>query len=612
MPNITEQEQWLRQRGFNVEEYKNRLGSGYADWVNQTYDYNIQGGDALRDKEAWLGTQGFNTAEYKNRLGAGYSDWVNQTYGYNNQPINRGTGRNQVTTAGTTRANTVVPPQYTQATSSDALGNITSDLGALDPGNIYIDDIASSFTRNILQQYGQDTEDALRYLRQAGQAGITGYQDLADFYNQSAGQINSLASQYGNIANQTYGTAANLINQSAQAGSRGISDAYNTGAATSDMAAQRALEYSQKGAQGQLADTDKMLSYYKSLAAQNRLPGQSLIEQNMGQNTAEAIRRMKEMGGSSLALLGGAANVYGNQQAGIRDLGIQAAQYQAGNQANLANAATNAIGLRSNAYGQQAAAQQIYGQNAQQTAALRGYGQEASTNMLTNAAQTSANMYGGAQERALANQQSAFGTGVNWQAAGKAGLTQAQADAPGNLSNYYSALSGQTSGLLQTLMDQRLGAEQQQADLQRRSILDATQTAGAGLQYATDAQNQAWQYNQLLPYQNLYNYYNQQQAAYDPFAAMMQMYGEKAGIQYGTQQQQAYNQAAQQAQNQQTIVKAMELVPYVGTLVKAGSANNYNYTAPQSSYNYGGSYYPKYNTDNQDITYDKSLPVGFY
>lgn len=510
MANLTEQEQWLRQQGMDVDQAKSRMAMGeYQAWVNQTYNYNMQGGDALRDKEAWLGAQGFNTAEYKNRLGAGYADWVNQTYDYNNKSTGRGRGtsRNPVTTGGTSGyGGGTSGGGSTYTASSNPFQDILNRMNSLDPNQTYIDDISSSFTNNIMKQYGLDTAEALKYLKKAGEQGIAGYQGLSDFYNQSAAQINSLASKYVDIAEQTYGTAANKINQYAQTGAQGILDAYNTGANTSDLAAQRALEASQKGAQGQLADTDKMLSYYKSLAAQNQLPGQSLIEQSLGQNTAEAVRRMKEMGGSSLALLGGAANIYGNQQTGIRDLGIQAAQYQAGNQAALANAATGAIGLRAGAWNQMAGAQTAFGQNAQQTAAMRGLGQQASANMLTGAAYDAANLYGTAQERALANKQSAFETGVGWQATGKEGLTQAKMDASGNLAGYYSTLSTQTSNLLQDLMTQRIDAETKQADLNRRALIDQASMAESAFNAKTQAENDAWLKNQYEQWANWFNY----------------------------------------------------------------------------------------------------------
>ena len=229
------------------------------------------------------------------------------------------------------------------------------------------DSINQSYTRNILQQYQHDTGQALQYLENAGAAGVTGYSGLNDFYSQAAGQANTMAQNQVNMTKSIYGGAYNTARDSAG----------------------KALGFGMQAGQGQLADTGKMMGYYQRLAAQNQLPGQSLIEQNLGQNTAESIARMKEMGGNSMALLGATGNVYNQQQAGMRDVGMQAAQYQAGNQAAQAGAAQQAIGLRAGAYGQMANAQTGYG----------------------NAMQNAASQYGGAMERANLNKQNVFGQG---------------------------------------------------------------------------------------------------------------------------------------------------------------------------------------------------------
>jgi hypothetical protein len=354
---------------------------------------------------------------------------------------------------------------YTLASGSNPFANIQADMGAEDPSKIYIDQTSQSYTKNILDQYQKDTGSALGYLQKAGQAGVAGYGGLNDFYSQAAAQNNAMALNQGRQMENTYGSAYK----------------------TATDAAGQALGYGMQAGQGQLADTGKMMGYYQSLAAKNQLPGQSLIEQNLGQNTAEAMARMKEMGGSSMALLGASGNMYNQQQAGLRDIGIQASQYQAGNQQAQAQAAQQAIGLRAGAYGQMAGAQNLYGQNMQ----------------------NAASQYGGAQERYMANQQNVYGQGVGWQATGKEGLTQAQMAEQGNLSSFYGNQAGQTSGLLQSLMQQRLQAEQQQADLQRRALLDQQGAAGAGYTAATEAENQSWQQNQYNQWQNQMGYWGQ-------------------------------------------------------------------------------------------------------
>ena len=230
-----------------------------------------------------------------------------------------------------------------------------------------------------------------------------------------------------------------------------------------------------------------MMGYYQRLAAQNQLPGQSLIEQNLGQNTAESIARMKEMGGNSMALLGATGNVYNQQQAGMRDVGMQAAQYQAGNQAAQAGAAQQAIGLRAGAYGQMANAQTGYG----------------------NAMQNAASQYGGAMERANLNKQNVFGQGVGWQATGREGLTRAQMNEQENLSDFMSNQATGNSNLLQNLEARRREAVQQQADLTRRALLDQGTAEGAGLEKASDTEYQQWLENQKGQFSNMFNWYNQ-------------------------------------------------------------------------------------------------------
>lgn len=293
----------------------------------------------------------------------------------------------------------VVPTPY------DYTG-LMNGLNSLNPGDINIDSTASMFTNAALSQYGQNSADQLKYLQQAGQAGIQGYQGIL-------GTLQGGVSDYLKNINQ--------------------------------------------GAQAELGGIQGTLGYYQSLANRNQLPGQNIMEQNMQGGTANALNRVREFGGSSQGALGAITNLYGQQQQGMRDIGMGAAQYQAQNQQNLAGYMGTVGGQRAGVY----------------------------------------NRMG---EAGLAGAQ------VNAQ--GQQMLTQAQQSAAGDVSNYYGAQATQGSQFLQSLMQQRLAAEQQQADLQRRSILDVASTVGSGIQAETDASNLNYMNNQVLPYTNYANYFN--------------------------------------------------------------------------------------------------------
>jgi hypothetical protein len=98
--------------------------------------------------------------------------------------------------------------------------------------------------------------------------------------------------------------------------------------------------------------------------------------------------------------------------------------------------------------------------------------------------------------------------GANTVAQGQQMLTQAQQAQQGDVSTYYGNQAVQGSSFLQGLMQQRLAAEQQQADLARRSILDVQSTVGAGLEAQTNASNQSYLYNVMYPQQSQTSYLN--------------------------------------------------------------------------------------------------------
>ena len=66
----------------------------------------------------------------------------------------------------------------------------------------------------------------------------------------------------------------------------------------------------------------------RNLATDTRLPGQSLMEQNIGAATAAGNRQIQETGTSTAERLGALSGLYTGQQQQFRDLGIQGAQQQ--------------------------------------------------------------------------------------------------------------------------------------------------------------------------------------------------------------------------------------------------------------------------------------------
>lgn len=361
--------------------------------------------------------------------------------------------------------------QFNPGVGSGMFGGLINSMNQLDPGNIYIDNISQGFTNAQLNQYGQDVANAGTYQQQAGAANIAGYQGILNTANQTADQYMNAAAGYQGITDQ-YGQSANALRQ------------YGNDAANQNMA------YAQTGASAQLNNLTGMLGMYQTAANQNQLPGQRIIEQNLGATTSQALNRVREFGGGSNAALGAITDIYGSQMGAQRDIGLQAAQFQNQNQQNYMQAVGAAGQQYGNIYGQ-------LGNAAVNSGAIR-----------SQAEQAASGMYGGAMERQLSNTQGAIQQAGQMRVLGQQGLTEAQSGAAQNMANYYNNLAPQTANMLSSLQQQRMGAEMTQANLSRQAILDAANIMGQGLQTGAQYQDQAWQQNNLAPYQNQMNYYN--------------------------------------------------------------------------------------------------------
>ena len=77
------------------------------------------------------------------------------------------------------------------------------------------------------------------------------------------------------------------------------------------------------------SELENMLSMYQQRAAANELPGQSLMENKLGAQTAFGQRAAEKYAGTSGQALGAVTGLYGQQMNAVRDLGIKFADFKA-------------------------------------------------------------------------------------------------------------------------------------------------------------------------------------------------------------------------------------------------------------------------------------------
>src|SRR5512133_2058896 len=86
------------------------------------------------------------------------------------------------------------------------------------------------------------------------------------------------------------------------------------------------------------SELENMLSLYEQRAGANELPGQSLIENKLGAQTAFGQRAAEKYAGTSGQALGAVTGLYGQQMNAVRDLGIKFADFKAQRQNELGHA----------------------------------------------------------------------------------------------------------------------------------------------------------------------------------------------------------------------------------------------------------------------------------
>lgn len=416
------------------------------------------------------------------------------------------------------------------------INDLMNSLNQLNPQDIYIDDISQGFTNAALGAYGENVNQARNYTQLAGATAAEGYRGYNDILNQTANRLEGTIPTYDNIAAQ-YGQGASamqgLVNQ---------------------------------GANMELQNMSGMLNMYRRRAGQTEMPGQRLLEQSLGASSSQALNRIKEYGGSSQGVLGALSNVYGSQQQQLRNQALSNAQWQDQNMQNYMGA-TESVGKR---YGD------VYNR--------MGAAQEAATNMTQ-----------GARERALASQQNIMSNVGQLRATGQEAMTTSQANAAQGMAGLYQNLAPQTTNVLMSLQQQRLSAEQQQADLRNKAILNASSLAGQGLQNTANYQDYAWQQNQLNPYNNWMNYNS--------------MYGTQDVM--SGQTQNAMNNAANMAYNQYAQNQAANAQLWGGVAGLVGNVGTQWWMNNQTANNANSAYTPvpqaQFNTNIQQPNYNWSL-----
>jgi hypothetical protein len=83
------------------------------------------------------------------------------------------------------------------------------------------------------------------------------------------------------------------------------------------------------------AAATEALEMQRSQALSQRLPGQALAQENLGRSTQRGMEAIREGGGSSAEIIAGATNLAGQEQAGLNQQAVQAAQFQQQAQQNL-------------------------------------------------------------------------------------------------------------------------------------------------------------------------------------------------------------------------------------------------------------------------------------
>lgn len=134
----------------------------------------------------------------------------------------------------------------------------------------------------------------------------------------------------------------------------------------------------------QIPEAEKQaLAASKRLAAQDKLPGQEILENQMGEKTASMSKLAGKMGGSAVGI-GALAKLYGQEQQARRNLAVDAARYKAQNQGQMIGQLSNMARYQDKAY--QENVKNKYGEEAGASSALIQAGMSNAFSGLSNIA----------------------------------------------------------------------------------------------------------------------------------------------------------------------------------------------------------------------------------
>jgi hypothetical protein len=289
---------------------------------------------------------------------------------------------------------------------------------------------------------------------------IKAYQDLmsrsgADLFNQMSGYAQQLGGTDFTAAGQT---AMENAAKTYQTSASSLRDIMRKGT-------QESADYAQKGFDRGVQDTESFVNFYRNLAGRQEMPGQKALESKLGRNYAEIFKMLGQAGGGSASSLGAMVDAAANKSEALADLGIQAAQYKASQEAQLGEALQRRQAVMADLY---------------------------------------RNMEQGSMTRA----------GAMAGAEQTAGAMEAQGQE--GLANY--ALNRQNA-----FQSNIMG----QADLMNQGITGQANLMGAGLMAGANAKDTAYQYNQLMPWQSQMQYFMNQIGSMNPYGAQMDVYNQQ-------------------------------------------------------------------------------------
>jgi hypothetical protein len=325
----------------------------------------------------------------------------------------------------------------------------------------------------------------------------------------------------------------------AEEGAKKLGEIYGEGAeklfATGEESAKMYGDYSskiidtlEKGGEESLSAKLKGIGEYENvygrLAARTTLPGEDIMKAQLGSQRESAIQKVKEYGAGSPGGLSAIANVYEGEQEQLRNLEVQKAQYLTENQKNYAKAMLTGGLERGGAISEKASTMA----GAYQTGAqLTGKGLGDLASMYTQGTQ----LKGYGEETGLETVLGAnrYATELGYKA-GMEGL-QTELDV------------SKQAGLLRAM-----GYEKEADMLINNSMTQATY------------EDQAFNINEMLPWQNKLAYYSGGTQQYDPFNTKMQTFGDITG----------YAQSEREALYNKQIANRQMWGNILGSLIGAG------------------------------------------